>query len=53
MAVGAGAFVEMDAKSSFRCLDLLKVLLRRIELFLGEKSILQLETSWSILCPRI
>jgi hypothetical protein len=53
MTVGAGAFVEMDAKSSFRRLDLLKVLLRRIKLFLGEKSILQLETWWSILCPRI
>ena len=53
MAVGAGAFVEMDAKSGCQCLDLLKGLLRRIKLFLGEKSILQLEAWWGILCPRI
>jgi len=53
MAVGAGAFVEVDAESSSRCLDLFKGALSRIKLFLGEKSILQLETWRGILCPRI
>src|SRR5215813_5364881 len=44
VAAEAGAFVEMDAKPTFGGLNLLERFLIRVELFLGEKSILFFET---------
>src|SRR5262249_450385 len=44
VAAETGAFVEMDAKSTSGRLNLLESFLSRIELFLGEKSILRFET---------
>src|SRR5262245_3090793 len=54
MAAEAGAFVEMDAKPAPGRLNLLEGLLSRIELFLGEKTILRCETLgrflWTSIC---
>jgi hypothetical protein len=54
VAAEAGAFVEMDAKSISGGLNLLERFLSRIELFLGEKTILRFETLgrflWTSVC---
>src|SRR5262249_28625000 len=48
---GAGAFIEMDAKAFFRCLDFLERCQCLFELLWGEKTILILETLWGFLGP--
>jgi hypothetical protein len=53
VAAEAGAFVEMDTKPAFGRLNFLERFLSRIELFLGEKTILQYETLWRFLWTSI